>query len=380
MLCVYIGYALSSGAAIARRLPSVPDMWDPQRSVRFGIWVLVVCAILTAMFAATVGPSTLFHFYWGGRTTTDYVTFLTVVGYVGLGPYLTIPAAIIFGFAYARLRTYKTLLLFLFSLGTAMFLTFPRGDRTYILALVLPLLVFPYLRKNKRPGGMPVLLAILAAILAMNVFLSIRHVGERQSVGKAVAGAVTHIGTQLKDFATGVDLGEYSVLELEYEAYHTKTNPLGFHPGQTLLSAAFYPLPRKLVGTKPKAAGQWVVDRLFPTTSGMRSSFNPAMFGDFYSDWGWITIVVYDLMVGIVVRLLWEYFVRHKRSEGMQILFAATLPILVIMVRNSVVDAFARSLFLSGPLLLCLIVCSRERMRRFAGYRVRPELKGGTPA
>ena len=51
------------------------------------------------------------------------------------------------------------------------------------------------------------------------------------------------------------------------------------------------------------------------------------------------------------------------------------MPILVIMVGNSVVDAFARSLFLSGPLLLCLLVCSRQRVRRFAGYRVRPELK-----
>ncbi|MFL5829859.1 MAG: hypothetical protein ACJ76X_08095, partial [Solirubrobacteraceae bacterium] len=166
--------------------------------------------------------------------------------------------------------------------------------------------------------------------------------------------------------------------ELEHEAYYAKTNPLGFHPGQTLLSAAFYPLPRKIVGTKPKAAGQWVVDRLFPTNSGNRSSFNPAMFGDFFSDFGWATIVLYDLMVGIVVRLLWDYYVRHKYSEGMQILFAATLPVLVIMVRNSVVDAFARSLFLSGPLLLCLIVCSRQRVRRFAGYRVRPEVKTPT--
>jgi hypothetical protein len=375
MLSLYVGYALSSGATIARRLPSVPDMWDPERSVRFGIWVLVACALLTAMFAATVGPSTLFHFYWGGRTTTDYLTFLTVVGYVALGPYLTIPAAIIFGFAYARLRTLKTLALFVFSLGIAMFLTFPRGDRTYILALVLPLLVFPYLRKNKRPAGLAVLLAVIGAILAMNILLSIRHVDARQPIGKALVGAVTHVGTQLKDFATGVDLGEFSVLELEHEAYYTKTNPLTFHPGQTLLSAAAYPLPRKLVGTKPKAAGQWVVDRLFPTNTTNRSSFNPAMFGDFFSDFGWVTIVLYDIIVGIVARVLWEYFVRHKYSEGVQILFAATLPILVIMVRNSVVDAFARSLFLTGPLLLCLIVCSRQRVRRFAGYRAPPEAK-----
>ena len=375
MLSLYIGYALRAGERVAVRVPSAPSSWDPERSVRFGIWVLVFCALLTAMFAATVGPSTLFHFYVGGRTNTDFQTFLTVSGYVGLGPYLTIPAAVIFGFAFARLRTFKTLALFLFSLGGAMFFTFPRGDRTYILALVLPLLVFPYLRKNRRPGGAPVLAALLVAILAMNVLLSTRHQGSGQSLGKTAVGAVTHIGTQLKDFATGVDLGEFSVLELEREAYAAKVNPLTFHPFQTVISALGYPLPRKLVGTKPKAAGQWVVDRLFPTNTGNRSSFNPAMFGDFYSDWGWVTIILYDIAIGIVVRFMWEYFRRHATSEGVQIVFAATLPVLVIMVRNSVVDAFARSLFLSGPLLLCLIVCSRQKMRRMAGYRVRPEFK-----
>jgi hypothetical protein len=48
---------------------------------------------------------------------------------------------------------------------------------------------------------------------------------------------------------------------------------------------------------------------------------------------------------------------------------------LVILIRNSITDAIARSLFMVGPLLLCLIVCSRPRMRRLAGYRVHPLLK-----
>ena len=377
MLCVYIGYALTSGRGIARRLPSVPDRWDAQRSVRFGIWVLVACAVLTALFAATVGPSVLFHFYWGGRSSTQFATFLAVSGYVSLGPYLTIPAAIIFLFAFARLRTAKTFLLFAFSLGVALFLTLPRGDRTYVIAIALPLLVFPYLRKGRRPSGVATLVAVLAAVLALNVFLATREAGARQSPGKAIAGAVLHVPSQLKKFATGIDLAEFSVLELEHEAYYTATNPLKFHPGRTLLSAIAYPLPRKLIGPGPKrGAGQWVVDRLFPQTIQIRASFNPAIFGDFFSDAGWVTIILYDLVVGIAVRVLWEYFRRFERSEGVQIVFAATLPVLVIMVRNSVVDAFARSLFLSGPLLLCLVVGSRERMRKFAGYRLRPELKG----
>ena len=100
------------------------------------------------------------------------------------------------------------------------------------------------------------------------------------------------------------------------------------------------------------------------------------MFGDFYADFGWVTIVLYCALIGIGVRSLWEYFRLHQSSEGVQIVFAAMLPMLVILVRNSITDAIARSLFMVGPLVLCLIVCSRPRMRRFAGYRVPPELKG----
>ncbi len=336
--------------------------------------MLVACGVLTAAFAATVGPSTLFHFYLG-RTTTTFQTFLAVSGYVGLGPYLTIPAAIIFAFAFFRLRTFKVFLLMVLSLAGAIFVSVPQGDRTYVLALVLPLVALPYLRINRRPSGVTTLVAVLIAILGLNVLLSTRTVGKRTPFLSTATGAVTHIPQQLKKFATGVDLAEFSVLELEMEAYNAKTNPLTFHPGQTPLSLIAYPLPRHIVGKKPPAAGQFVVDRLFPNHSGQRASFNPALFGDFYAEYGWVSIVLYCFGIGIAVRFIWEYFCRHKESEGIQILFAAILPMLVVMVRNSVTDAIARSLFLVGPLLLCLVVCSRPRMRRFAGYRVKPQLK-----
>jgi hypothetical protein len=369
---LYLGYAIWSGRAIARRAPAVPQSWDPERSVRFGIWVLVWCGLLTGLFAASVGPGTLFHFYLG-RTTTSYQTFLSVAGYVGLGPYLSIPAAVIFAFAFARLRTFKTLLLLIVSLAIAAFISFPQGNRTYILALVFPLLVFPYLRKGSRPSAGTTVLAIIAAILALNFFLAIRDVGKRGPLLGTLTGTVTHVGHQLSKFATGVDLAEFSVLELEAEAYHQKVDPLTYHPAQTLLSLVVYPLPRHLIGTKPPAAGQFVVNRLFPPKGGQRASFNPAMFGDFWADGGYVTIFLYCFIIGIGIRFFWEYFVLYSDSEGVQVVFAMLLPLLVIMIRNSIVDAIARGLFLAGPLLLGLIVCSRPRMRRFAGWRVKPK-------
>jgi hypothetical protein len=375
VLSIYAGYALYLGRSAARRAPQVPDRWDPERSVRFGIYVMIACVLLTLAFGAQVGFNTLFHFYLG-RTQTSYETFLAVSGYVGLGPDLTIPAAIIFVFAFARLRTFKTFILLAINLAGAIFVTVPGGNRTYVLALVLPLIVFPYLRVQKRPTAATTLVVLLIGILGLNVLLATRTATSgRQSIPSAALSAVTHIPSQLKKFATGVDLAEFSVLELEYQAYNNRYDPLQFEPGQTVLATVAYPLPSSLIGghkNKPPAAGQAVVNRLFPNTSGQRASFNPALFGDFYADSSWFSIVIYDLLLGIAIRFMWEYFLLHSRSEGMQILFAAALPMLVILVRNSVTDTIARSLFLVGPLLWCLLVCSRPKMRRFAGWRVKP--------
>ena len=166
MSSVYLGYALSNGGRLVRQARLLPDSWDPQRAVRFGVWLLVACAFLTALFALSVGPSVLLHFYLG-RNTKDFQTILHVVGYVGLGPYLSIPATIIFAFGFLRLRSLQTAALLALSLSIALFITFPRGDRTYILALVLPLLVLPYVRAQRRPGLMATLGAIVLAALAI---------------------------------------------------------------------------------------------------------------------------------------------------------------------------------------------------------------------
>jgi hypothetical protein len=92
------------------------------------------------------------------------------------------------------------------------------------------------------------------------------------------------------------------------------------------------------------------------------------MYCDMFADWGWITLVLVSLCVGIGARTLWEFFLRHGHNEGVQILFAATLPLLVIMSRDSVPFIIARSVFLALPLLVCLVVCSRPRRRRFSPY------------
>lgn len=370
--CLYIGYASGAGAKAARSIRPLPEAWDARRSVRFAIRLLIVCAMLTGIFALTVGPGTLLKFYLG-RTNTDYKTFLTVSGYVGLGPYLTIPASFILLYAWGQLRTIGVGILAVATLAIAFYVTVPRGDRTYILAITLPLLVAYYLRRGTRPSGLASLAAVFVAVLGMNLFLAIRHVDRRANNGvvNSITETLTHPSAEIEEFIKGVDMSEFSVIELEYQATSREQNELEFHPGATVVSALGYWIPRKIYKNKPKAAGEYVAQYLFPIRPSAvgpakRASFNAAMFGDLWADYGYVSIILGCALVGFAARTFWEYFLLYSRSEGLQIVYAATLPLLIIMLRNNMIDAIARSLFQVAPLVLCLIVCSRARTHRRA--------------
>lgn len=372
ILAIYFGYAIGAGRSLAGRLPSLPDHWEPRRALRFALYTLAFAALLTAAFAATVGPGTLLKFYLG-RTNYDYLTFLEVSGYVGLGPYLTIPVVFMLLYVYRDLRTWKVLALLLGTLAVALYITVPRGDRTYILILVLPLLVLWFMVRGKRPSAAGSLLTILVAIIGMNVLVAIRHVDTRHNVLSQIGHSLITPFSQLRTFAKGADMAEFSVLELEYQALHSKSSGAKFHPLSTAVALAAYPLPRKIIGqNKPKSAGEYISPILFPKNDPRkRASFNSGMFGDEFADYGWITLIGYSVVIGVAIRALWEYYQRNPKSEGLQIVLAASLPMLVVMIRNGEIDALGRSLFQIGPLVLCLIVASRPAIHRMAGFRSR---------
>jgi hypothetical protein len=379
-LSLYAGYASGLGSAVARRLPGLRGSWNTRRSVSFSIGLLLVAALLTAAFAATIGPGTLLRFYLG-RTTTDYQAFLATTGYVALGPYLTIPVSFILLLAFMKRRTFGVGVLLLLTLAAALYVIVPRGDRTYILALFLPLIVLWFLRRDRRPSGVTILVALFVGILMLNVLLAVRRVELRPQLGvvNTVVDAVTSPGRQVKDFLTGIDLAEFSVLELEYLAINRETDGLALHPGATLKSLATGPFPRKLVGDKPKSGLEYVTDYVFPVNE-RRASFGPSMFGDLFADSGWVSLIGFAFLIGVAVRVLWDYLLRHPDNEGMQLFFAALLPLLIIMARDSFTFAVARAVFLAFPLLVCLLVCSRPPRRRFIPHGGASLSSGATPA
>ena len=229
-----------------------------------------------------------------------------------------------------------------------------------MIAWVIPLLVLPYLRSNRRPSMLALGGALMVGIIALNVLIALRHVDfrEKRGIESTIVESVTNPTREMQDFVLGIDIAEFTVMELQYIA--TAEERLPFYPGATALSVLAGPIPGKLIGEKPKPGAVHATDYLFPANN-RKAIFTNSLFGDLYADWGLPTVFLFTFLFGIGVRFLWEYFLRNRHSEGMQIIFAASLPLFIILMRDNFSLTFGRALFLILPLVICLFMCAEGR-------------------
>ncbi len=372
---VYIGYFTRIGGRLARNIKPLPNTWDPARSVRFAIRVIIVGVFLTAGYIAAIGGVHIFLEQFKGRNgTAGFVLLQQGNAYFAQGPYLTIPVSFMLLAAWQRRRTPLTGVLLFSMITLALLETVRNGDRTFILQLVMPLAVMWFLRRDRRPRVLPLVFTIFVSILAANVLVEVRDVQTRSQhpLIPTVVSAITHPGNEIKKFLSGADPSEFTVLEVEVHLLNTH-NFMKFHPGATIESILVGPIPRRLIGSKPQSGLEHVTYDLFPATRTARASFGPSWLGDLYDDAGWFSVVFFCILIGIGTRFIWEYFLKNKDRIGMQMVFAAMMPMFIVLVRNSLTDVIARSVFMTLPVIWCMIVCSRppRDVRRWLAERRR---------
>jgi hypothetical protein len=374
---LYVGYALPVGRRWAERARTPSSSWDVDLAVRFASRMLVFGAFLYLLnAAATGGIGQALEFFIGRGATSDAVQSKSS-GWLYLGPYLTLPASLLLLSAWQRTRSRKSLALFLLSLTIGLAITVPRGDRTYVLALLLPLLVLRPLRQRRRPRPLAIVVSLVVGILAINFLQIYRNVTNRSHASQTLTSAFSHPLSPIHTLLIGPDVSFFSVLELQDEI---QPHQLPFDPGATPLSILAGPIPSLIWKNKPQAAAVPVTVYLFYQQALIsKASNDPAMFGDMYADYGFPTLVLYSVLVGIALRALYVYLRRHERVIGVQLAFASCIPLMIILLRGALTDTIARSIVLTVPLLVAWRVCSRPpgdripRMRsgRLA-YRQRP--------
>lgn len=359
-IALYAGYFLPAARRMARRLPPLSERWDTARAVRFAGWLLLFAAIMFGVFAlAAGGLGATLSLFSGRDGVVDGAATRATTGWIWIGPYVIIPASLILLAARSRRRTPGTTILLVIAVLGSLALTVPRGDRTFILTFLLPFVALPYLRRQTRPRVVTVIVALVLAVVAINVLLVQRDKNTRTNPVDAAVTALTTPGKQFEKLMTGPDPSEFSVLAIEYQIM---PKDLSFSPGVTPLSIIAGPVPGPWWSGKPEPALQRLTNYLFYQESLInRSSFGPPSLGDMYGDAGFVTVFLYALIAGLVVRTLYEYFRAHERNVSAQLVYAAALPLMIIFLRNAVADTLWHSLALVGPLLLCVWVCSRPR-------------------
>lgn len=370
---LFAGYALPLGRRWAERTRTPSPRWDVELSVRFASRLLVLGFVLYLLNAIATGGIAQSLNFFTARTASDAVQ-ANSSGWLYLGPYLTLPASLLFLSAWQRTRSRKALLLFVISLLIGLLITVPRGDRTYVLALIMPLVVLRPLFAGRRPRLLAILVGVMVAIVAINVLLVYRNANTRGRASHTLVSAVTNPLSQVHTLLAGPDVSFFSVLELQYEI---QPQQVAFQPGDTLFSILAGPIPSHVWATKPVEASTAVSYYLFYQQSLIsKASNDPGMFGDMYADYGFPTVVLYSVLLGIVLRAFYVYAKRNERLPGVQLAFAASLPLMIILLRGALPDTVARSVVLFVPLLAAWWVCSRppgQRLPRLRhGRLVRP--------
>jgi hypothetical protein len=268
-----------------------------------------------------------------------------------------IPAALILLVAAARRASLATVALLGVAVIGALLLTVPRGDRGYIVWLVLSLIVAAYVMRDRRPRVLTIAAVVAAGILVINVLGAERYKEKRHDPIATAVTAVTHPQDQLKRFITGPDPSLFSVLSLEYSVV---PQDVPYDPGKTAASIAAGPVPGRLWHGKPAPPAKNVTDYLFYEQSLVARATNlPSLFGDAYADFGFVAVALEALLLGVGFRFVYAYFSIQRRNAGMQILFAASVPLVFDLLRNTLTDTTGRSVVLVVPLIICVWVCSR---------------------
>src|SRR2546423_13449347 len=171
-----IGYLVPAGGSLALRLPRPPRV-DPGRLL---IWSLLVFAVALAAFAA------FFIHVHGGRAPVQFffgknkIRFQAIAStpeatskYFIVSIVLMIPAALLFlslrhseggGTRVGRIAKWAAIA----SILAFLLITFPAGQRRYVIGMVGALAAYYYLRRDRRPRILGVCVVALVALMGVS--------------------------------------------------------------------------------------------------------------------------------------------------------------------------------------------------------------------
>jgi hypothetical protein len=234
----------------------------------------------------------------------------------------------------------------------------PTGERMILTLLLGASGAFYYLVREARPPLKIVCPLIAVGIIVSATFAEYRYVEVRkQSFATSMAQNFAHPVRALQYTALGEDSAEAAGFG---SALYVVPSEIPFsHGGAVVGDLLTRWIPRTLWPSKPLPPRERVIQTLW-TAQYEAHIANPEMsiLLPFYMDWGMSGVIVGMTLTGVVLRLLYEYFLRFKAVLSAQILYALSIPMIIIGLRDGPVDTLVRASFAILPAAVVLVLAA----------------------
>ena len=359
---LYVGYSIRGARSVARWVREVPGDWRPDLAVVAAATLVAIGLALLIVFVVQIGGTGTAGSVLFTRTAATSAQLEGSSAYLYLAPFMAIPATLVFIEAAARSRRVTLFALAGLSGLLVVVLTGPRGSRIWLLALVASVAVLPYLRRQRRPRVIAIVAAMVCVFLVGITFLREVRVPEEFRAGTPSDVLVHSVQNPLdsaNEFILGPDTEMFSILALEVEVVPSEHPHL---PGVTALSLLSRPVPNQLWPGKPETADARIFTYLFPrVASATRAGSAPSVFGGLWLDSGYFGVVIGSFLFGFAARVLYEYFLRLAGNPSVRLLYAASLPVVLMLLRGNPTDTLARAAFLIVPILIIVWFAAPRR-------------------
>jgi hypothetical protein len=354
-----IGYLVPAGGSLAWRLPRPPRI-DPRRLL---VWAALVFGVAMAAFVAfffqAKGWRNPFEFFFGKNqirfreiaATPEATSKYFIVSIV-----LMIPAALFFLVIWegadkgTRMRTVAGLAA-LAAIAAFVIITFPAGQRRYVIGMAGALAIYYYLRRDRQPS---VLSICVIAVVGLMLVSAVRDLRDSSTSFNPYQWLPWNAAEPL--FETQ-DTGVAPALATEMLVVPSN---LGYTHGRTTLLGPFVTaVPRQLWEGKPRPPNQQILATVWGgrpcTYGGQCSTFSP--FGEPYRDGGLVGVFLFALVFGGFWRMAWLYYLRHRETAIALVAYCTLLPFMITWMRGNFILPAMQAFLALGVVVVGALLC-----------------------
>jgi oligosaccharide repeat unit polymerase len=356
-----IGYVISNGRRLAQLLPTSLEGLRSRPAVQFALVLSLVGYALYAAFIAQSGGMATVTSILSGRDPTQNQTYLASTGYLYYGLFLTAPAALIVLGLALRYRRPALALLAVVIAAPPLTFALSGGERTTLLIFLGGGMLLLYLARQRRPGLLVALISLIILTIGVSFLREFRNAGtvvREQGLNGIVSVASNPGSTLIVTFGSS-DNEMFDSLANELLVVPSE---LPFAPGSTVGDVFIRAVPRPFWPTKPLERSDAVVNALWPAHYAVqRASAAFSIVGPLYADSGYIGVFVGMLVFGAAAKAIWAYFLQYQNRLTAQLIYASTLPLMVVFVRGTVPGTLSLALFVLAPLVIANRIAGRAR-------------------